>query len=421
MIIRCRLPNPRDLIHALSSRTERALQSPTTEEDSSMEKTMRGASGARTLEAVAGALVLAIGMGFGRFSFTGMYPLMVRDGVIDVASGSVAASANYAGYLLGAILMSRFKNAHAARLCQLSMIGTIACLAVLSLHLGPSLVAAVRFVAGAFSAMALVAASIWLLHVVGHHHGAPLLFSGVGLGIVVSAEIIAIGNTAGFNSVALWALLAAAALMLSAAAWSRVGMPRDDTAFDDDDASADDAREYPRSGPNAYVLVALYGLAGFGYIVTATYLPLLVKDAVPGVNPVHIWAAFGLGAVPSCFLWHWLNQRLGSRRAMASNLLVQAAGVVLPALDASALTFLASALLVGGTFVGTVTIAMPVARQIASTVKFNIMATMTAAYGVGQILGPLASSALFERTHSFNPPLMAASAALVFAAALACK
>jgi MFS family permease len=396
-----------------------------------MENTMGRAPGARTLEAVAGALVLAIGMGFGRFSFTGMYPLMVRDGVIDVTAGSVAASANYAGYLLGAILMSRFRNGHAARLCQLSMIGTIACLAVLSLHLSPPLIAVVRFVAGAVSAVALVAASIWLLHVVGHHHGAPLLFSGVGLGIVVSAEIIAIGAAEQFNSAALWALLAAAALMLSAMAWPRLSTRRDEDDVEPDNdhdsngsASADPSAKNGarhRSGPNAYILVALYGLAGFGYIVTATYLPLLVKDAVPGINPVHIWAAFGLGAVPSCFLWHWLNHRFGSRRSMALNLLVQAAGVMLPVLAESASTFLASALLVGGTFVGTVTIAMPVARRIASTVRFNIMATMTAAYGVGQILGPLVSTALFARTHSFEEPLLAAGAALIAAAVLACK
>jgi MFS family permease len=400
-----------------------------------MENTLGRAPGARTLEAVAGALVLAIGMGFGRFSFTGMYPLMVRDGVIDVTAGSVAASANYAGYLLGAILMGRFRHGHAARLCQLSMIGTIACLAVLSLPLSPSSIAVVRFVAGAVSAVALVAASIWLLHVVGHHHGAPLLFSGVGLGIVVSAEIIAIGAAEHFNSAALWALLAAAALLLSAMAWPRLSARRDeDDAEPDNDheaganagatASANPSAKggaRHRAGPNAYVLVALYGLAGFGYIVTATYLPLLVKDAVPGIDPVHIWAAFGIGAVPSCFLWHWLNHRFGSRRSMALNLLVQAAGVMLPVFAESASMFLASALLVGGTFVGTVTIAMPAARQIASTVRFNIMATMTAAYGVGQILGPLVSTALFARTHSFEQPLVAAGAALIAAAVLACK
>ena len=115
----------------------------------------------------------------------------------------------------------------------------------------------------------------------------------------------------------------------------------------------------------------IYGLAGLGYIVTATYLPLLVKEALANTNPVHVWAAFGLGAAPSCFLWHWLHQKLGSRAALAANLLVQAIGVILPAFDASAIAFLGSAILVGGTFVGTVTIAMPAAersrRRFAST------------------------------------------------------
>jgi Uncharacterised MFS-type transporter YbfB len=83
--------------------------------------------------------------------------------------------------------------------------------------------------------------------------------------------------------------------------------------------------------------------------------------------------------------------------------------------------FLASALLVGGTFVGTVTIAMSAARRLGSAVKFNMMATMTAAYGVGQILGPLVANSLFARTHSFNQPLEVASVALVIAAALACR
>jgi Uncharacterised MFS-type transporter YbfB len=47
------------------------------------------------MNSLAGALVLAVGMGFGRFSFTGMYPLMVRDGQLTVsgyrgpANGSV--------------------------------------------------------------------------------------------------------------------------------------------------------------------------------------------------------------------------------------------------------------------------------------------------------------------------------------------
>ncbi|MFC7067884.1 hypothetical protein [Brucella rhizosphaerae] len=33
---------------------------------------------------IAAALVLIIGMGFGRFAFTGLYPLMIADGQISV-------------------------------------------------------------------------------------------------------------------------------------------------------------------------------------------------------------------------------------------------------------------------------------------------------------------------------------------------
>ncbi|HEY8027835.1 MAG TPA: YbfB/YjiJ family MFS transporter [Burkholderiaceae bacterium] len=78
--------------------------------------------------------------------------------------------------------------------------------------------------------------------------------------------------------------------------------------------------------------------------------------------------------------------------------------------------FLASALLVGGTFVGTVTIAMPAGRRLAHRIRFNILASMTAAYGVGQIAGPLVAGALLAQTHSFSLSLMSAAVALLAAA-----
>ncbi len=402
------------------------------------------------IEALSGALVLAVGMGFGRFAFTGMYPLMVHDGVINVATGSFAASANYAGYLAGALLASRFPHASASRWCQAAMIVTIACLAALSLHLSPAGIIAIRFVAGVASAIAMVAASVWLFHIVGYHHGAPTLYAGVGAGIALSAELIAGASNSAINSDALWALLAAASLLLSAAAWSRLARPsvnqeveqmelvgkRSNTAHDNTIAGTEE-RAPRRSAPSPqsarssqtaqaphervlspWMLTAIYGLAGFGYIVTATYLPLLVKQALPELSPVHVWAAFGLAAVPSCFLWHALNHRLGSRKSLVLNFLVQGVGVVIPVLAPSPVTFIASALLVGGSFVGTTTIAMSAARHVAHTVRHNLIGIMTASYGVGQILGPIVASTLFAHTHSFAPSLATAAAALVVAAAL---
>lgn len=167
---------------------------------------------------------------------------------------------------------------------------------------------------------------------------------------------------------------------------------------------------------SATIPETFYGLAGFGYIVTATYLPLFVKKGLGTVDPMQVWAAFGLAAVPSCFLWHWLHHRVGSRAALILNLAVQALGVLLPAMSPNAPGFLVSAVLVGGTFVGVVTIAMPAAKRIAADVGFNMMAAMTAAYGVGQIIGPLVSSALIAHTHSSTPSLVAAGGGPVVAA-----
>jgi Na+/melibiose symporter-like transporter len=299
----------------------------------------------------------------------------------------------------------------------LAMLGTIICLGALSLHLPTESIVSIRFIAGVMSAVTMVAVSVWLFHIIGYHHGAPILYSGVGAGIVASAEIIAAGGSSGISSFALWTVLALASAILCALAWSKVNHKNSSTIPDGQELADPAIVPAPTLGP--WMLVLIYGLAGFGYIVTATYLPLLVKNALQHTNPVHIWAAFGLAATPSCFFWHWLHHKLSSRTTMAINLVVQAVGVVLPVFDPSAPVFLASAILVGGTFVGTVAIAMPAAMRVADKVRFNIMATMTAAYGVGQIVGPLASHALFSHTQSFNQPLIAAGAALVVAA-LAC-
>jgi len=358
--------------------------------------------------ALSAALILAIGMGFGRFAFTGLYPLMVGEGVLSVNGGSLAASANYAGYLLGALALARCPERLAASLCRVALVGTLLGLAAMAVPAPAWFAIGVRLLAGVLSAVALVSASVWLLHVMQRHGGAPLMFSGVGLGILISAELIAGGHGAGLGSPAIWLLLAGAGSVLALLAWPALGRPAP--------APAKTATHAAPAVPMAPAsLLLIYGLAGFGYIITATYLPLLMRGGA--LSPLQAWAVFGLAAAPSCFFWHWLHGRLGTRRALAANLLVQALGVILPVLQHSAPAYLASALLVGGTFMGTPTIALPAARLAAAKVRFNMLAAMTAVYGVGQIVGPLASSALYHLDGSFSPALLAAGAALLLGAA----
>ena len=47
-----------------------------------------------------------------------------------------------------------------------------------------------------------------------------------------------------------------------------------------------------------WLLAILYGLAGFGYIIVATYLPLMAKDAGSPLLTAHLWTLVGLSIVP---------------------------------------------------------------------------------------------------------------------------
>ena len=370
----------------------------------------------RLRPAIEAALILAIGMGFGRFAFTAIYPRMVEEGVLTLRDGSLAASANYAGYLLGAILAVRARTRSAHRLCLWSVAGTVLCLGVLASAMPVWLIVAVRGVAGVFSALSMVAASLWLLEQRRHARGAPLLYAGVGVGIAVSAELLVLASQLGWHSAGMWLLLAGVTVLAGLAAATAMA-----AGGQAPHATPPQAAAPALASVAPWPLVLIYGLAGLGYIVTATYLPVLVGAALPGLNSAHVWAVFGLGAAPSCFLWHRLHERLGTRRALRLNLLLQALGVVLPVLAPSAAAYLLSAILVGGTFVGTVTIAMPAAQRGAARAGTNMMAIMTVVYGVGQIIGPVLAGSLYAQSHSFNSALLAAAGALLLAIAVSLR
>lgn len=372
---------------------------------------------ANAMSSLAAALVLVVGMGFGRFAYTGLYPLMLASGQISVQGGSYAAAANYAGYLLGALAVAVLKRVPSRRLCTISVIATVVLLGLLYYPLPEWTIILVRGAAGAASAMSMVAASQWLIHDRGYPRGAPALFAGVGVGILISAEMIALSRYSALSSYQVWAVLTAGALIASVLAMSLQGLvPSPEHAC----KAPQERLHFPGASIGAARLVVIYGLAGFGYIITATYLPLLVRTAFGSVDPVHIWAIFGLGAVPSCFLWHRLHERWDTRRSLMLNLVVQAIGVALPATHTT-VAYMLSAVLVGGTFMGTVTIAIPAARRLAADVRFDMLAVMTAAYGVGQIIGPLAASRLYAETGSFDLSLLLAAGTLIVASVMCIK
>lgn len=58
------------------------------------------------------------------------------------------------------------------------------------------------------------------------------------------------------------------------------------------------------------------------------------------------------------------------------------------------------------------------AKRVSNTIRFNLIALMTAAYGIKQIVGPLLTSYLYSKSGTFTSSLVAAALALIFSTLL---
>ncbi len=70
------------------------------------------------------------------------------------------------------------------------------------------------------------------------------------------------------------------------------------------------------------------------------------------------------------------------------------------------------AVLVGGTFMGLTVLGLVRARGLGSGDGHRVIALMTGAFGLGQIVGPGFAGALYDRLRSFTVPSAIAAAAL---------
>jgi len=367
-----------------------------------------------------GFVALAVAMGIGRFAFTPQLPVMQADLGLSLKAGGWLATANYLGYLIGAMMAGR-RALSAHRLIRWGLLAVVASTTAMALP-GPwTWWLAMRFIAGVASAWVMVGTASVLLSrlaaTAGTQHDG-LVFAGVGAGIACAGLVCHIGLWAGFSAATLWLLLAALALLgagIVLTTGQSLAIQGEVNAAPQTLSSRNPSRT---QGTHPWVVVLCYGLYGFGYILPATYLPsqarlLLGEPALFG----WIWPVFGLAAALSTLavarLGHWPRKRVW---ALAQ--CVMAAGVLLPAVM-SGLTGLAlAALCVGGTFMLITLIGLQEARHLAGSRPQGLLAAMTAAFAFGQLSGPLLANLLLTMGATFNATLWLGACALLISSVL---
>lgn len=377
------------------------------------------------------AAALATGMGVGRFVYTPILPLMHTQAGLSAGAGANLATANYVGYLIGALAGTFLPRlVRSAAVLRLNMVALIGSLAAMPLTHSTGVWVLLRLGAGVFSALIFViTAGALLSHLRAHPaHLSGWAFGGVGGGIALSGLLVLALRTVGTWQSAWWASAALAAA-LTAAAWGLRPEPSPEPASAPAPepppgpaaAQAAPARASGESGTPAApgvrthrwfsALFASYTLEGIGYIIAGTFLVAAIGQSSPGWIGSGAWVLVGLAAVPSSALWAWLGGRWSRPDLLLAALVVQAVGIALPALVGAVTAALVSAVLFGATFIGVSTLALATGAHL----RFpRAVALLTAGYSVGQIAGPLVVTPLLH--HGYHQALLLASAVVLTAA-----
>jgi predicted MFS family arabinose efflux permease len=370
---------------------------------------------------LAGSASLAIAMGVGRFAFTPILPMMLHDGVLDLSRAGGLATANYVGYLVGALAaMAVPRRWDHTFVIRLTLVSTVLLTALMSAPYAEARVA-LRFLAGVASAIGFVFTSGWCLAQLsgtGSSIGSAI-FTGPGAGIAASGLAASGMTLLGLSGSTAWLVFAALSAAISAVIWKTFGKNSKPSDVYSVGTSTRASGKVPKSEMPLFAIA--YGLAGFGYIITATYLPVIAKNSIPGSPLLTVfWPLFGVAAVVGSLLAARVPHSADVRLHLIAAYLVQAVGVALSVVWQGAMGLAVSSILVGLPFTAISFFAMNEVRRIRSTHHARYMGLLTAVFAIGQIIGPPAVGAIMARVADVNAgfdlALAIASIALVVGA-----
>lgn len=364
--------------------------------------------------ALSGFVVLVVAMGIGRFAFTPQVPLMIAAGQMTLTSAGLVAAMNYLGYLVGAWDAMRAHRFVEGRL-WLGIIGAVALTLLSAVADNAFIHGLLRFVIGCMSGWSMVLIAAWTNERLAHF-GKPALsaavFAGPGAGIAISGLLAVWIQSQALSAGAAWQIYGVLALVLIALV----------------------ARYLPRAGqlhrpgttPEPLTLtrdlrrlVWSYSLAGFGYILPATFLSQMAALRFPGsVFAQFVWPVFGVASMLGIALSIALRHVSTTSRRLAVVLWLQAVGVIAAWLMPGMAGLVTGALLVGGGFLCAVQLSLLYGRELAPNHTRYMAGLLTTGYAIGQLIGPMTSALSSWLTHQLEPALGLAGIALFIAGSL---
>jgi MFS family permease len=400
---------------------------------------------------------MAVVMGYGRFLFTATLPDIIVQLGLSTAMAGWLASINYIGYFLGAIIAMFVPQRHtwlALIIASLVSIVTTAALAIPDMSL--FIWQVIRLIAGIASGVAMILGSSYVVKHFSMSRRAMLStihYGGIGVGITASAALTWSLFAMGYHFATIWWVAALTSLPLllllikirpSATEQAlESSVPYVATKQADISRNQSDSVQTLKHSSigtklgqlrgvmkaalanQGYVITLLlisYGLSGFGYITSATFLPVMATQSLGSGSEqglsgqeagLFIWLLVGIFATFSNPLWGRLARDIGEFKTLIGLIILQAFGMFLPMLSPGSLGLYGNAIILGATFVGIVSMTLGIIKEVNPNYSNLLIGLATLAYAIGQFLGPLVTVALAGKSDNFNAGLAVAGGGLI--------
>lgn len=331
------------------------------------------------------------------------------------SGGGWLATTNYMGYMSGVLLAASLHNLnYKYNLHRVYLILSVITSASMVMTTDMVTWAVLRFIAGVCASGGMIIASgLVLKWLVQNKHRAELgiHFSGAGLSIIATSLLVELMLTLSASWQQQWLALAVMAAIVAIPAW--LWMPHPSAS----EQTGVTAKDNPPDRAFTSMMLLVYFCAGYGYVVSSTF----IVDIVEGVEGLQGQGGFafllvGLAATPAALIWDRVARRVGYLKALLVAYILQAIGIILPAINDSLAVVILSALLFGGTFIACVSLVLTMAGKFYPSNPAKFMGTMTLAYGAAQIIAPVCTGYLAEAFGNYNLGLYLSAGVMVIGA-----
>ena len=368
-----------------------------------------------TILILTGIAALTIAVGIGRFSYTPILPYMISELNLTTTEAGLIASSNYLGYLLGSLIpiFPQFpKNIRSIFIYSIFI--SIISLFAMGLTNTFEIFILIRFIHGVFSAFVLIlGTSLIVSHV--QKKGKIFLgtahFSGVGLGMALSAIVVSYLGFLNFTWDELWFSIGILAIMLSFQIIKFTPIQKAEVKYN--------LKSKNKTSLGFSLITISYGLYGFGYVAFGTFISTMSR-LTPGLEKTepYVWFVVGVTGIPSVFFWNWFGSKIGNDIGLFLANLILGLGVLFSVLINNEFGIFISCILFGLSFVPITSMCLLEGQERFSGSFIVSTAILTFSFSIGQMIGPYLSGLLTDYYNSFFFSMIISGIVLIFGSLL---